>query len=56
MYWSTIISDTDRANVDLMAMASHGRTGLQHAFYGSVEAGVLNKVNHPVMLIRADED
>jgi nucleotide-binding universal stress UspA family protein len=53
---NTIISVADREKVDLIAMASHGRTGLPRAFYGSVAAGVLNKVDRPILLIRADED
>jgi nucleotide-binding universal stress UspA family protein len=39
--------------VDLIAMASHGRTGLARVFYGSVAAGVLHRVDRPLLLIRA---
>lgn len=53
---NTIINVAKREKVDLIAMASHGRTGLLRAFYGSVAAGVLNKVDRPLLLIRADED
>jgi nucleotide-binding universal stress UspA family protein len=53
---NTIINVAKREKVDLIAMASHGRTGLPRAFYGSVSAGVLNKVDRPLLLIRADED
>lgn len=53
---NTIINVAKREKVDLIAMASHGRTGLLRAFYGSVAAGVLNKVDRPILLIRADED
>lgn len=38
---------------DLIAMASHGRTGLARVFYGSVAAGVLHRVDRPLLLIRA---
>ncbi len=38
--------------VDLVALASHGRTGLSRAFYGSVAAGVLHRVDRPLLLIR----
>lgn len=41
--------------VDLIAMASHGRTGLGRVFYGSVAAGVLNRADRPLLLIRAQE-
>jgi nucleotide-binding universal stress UspA family protein len=50
---STIIAVAEREQVDLIAIASHGRTGLSRALYGSVAAGVLNQVNMPLLLIRA---
>ena len=50
----SIISVAERESADLIAMASHGRTGLSHVFYGSVAAGVLHLVNRPLLLIRAD--
>lgn len=48
-----IIDVAEREDVDLIAMASHGRTGLSRVFYGSVAAGVLNQVDRPLLLIRA---
>lgn len=50
-----IIRTADQENVDLIAMASHGRTGLARVFYGSVAAGVLHRVDRPLLLIRAIE-
>ena len=50
---STIISVAEREQADLIAMASHGYTGLSHVFYGSVAAGVLHRVDRPLLLIRA---
>ena len=41
---------------DLIAMASHGRTGLSQVFYGSVAAGVLHRVDRPLLLIRSRDD
>jgi nucleotide-binding universal stress UspA family protein len=38
---------------DLIAMASHGRSGLSRVFYGSVAAGVLHRVDRPLLLIRS---
>jgi len=38
---------------DLIALASHGRTGAARVFYGSVAAGVLHRVNRPLLIIRA---
>jgi len=50
----TIIEVAKREEVDLIAMASHGRTGLSHVFYGSVAAGVLHLIDRPLLLIRAN--
>lgn len=50
---STICSVADSENVDLIAMASHGRGGLARVFYGSVTAAVLNQVDRPLLLVRA---
>ena len=49
----TIIDTAQRENVDLVAMASHGRSGLMRAFYGSVAAGVLNQIDRPLLLVRS---
>ena len=51
-----IINLAERSKADLIAMASHGRTGLARVFYGSVAAGVLNKVDRPLFLIRSADD
>jgi len=53
---STILKVAERERVNLIAMASHGRTGLARVFYGSVAAGVLHQVDRPLLLIRAEED
>jgi nucleotide-binding universal stress UspA family protein len=52
---STIIRIARQEEADLVAMASHGRTGLSRAFYGSVAAGVLHRIDRPLLLVRADE-
>lgn len=49
----TIIRIAEQEEVDLIAMASHGRTGLAHVFYGSVAASVLHLVDRPLLLVRA---
>jgi nucleotide-binding universal stress UspA family protein len=49
----TIINVSDRVGADLIAMASHGRSGLARVFYGSVAAGVLQRVDRPLLLIRS---
>jgi nucleotide-binding universal stress UspA family protein len=48
----TIISVALRENADLIAIASHGRTGLSRVFYGSVTAVVLQKSDRPLLVIR----
>jgi len=50
-----IIDVADSEGADLIAMASHGRSGLSRVFYGSVAAGVLQQVDRPLLLIRAKE-
>jgi nucleotide-binding universal stress UspA family protein len=40
--------------VDLIAMASHGRGGLARVVYGSVAAGLLQHMDRPLLIIRAD--
>ncbi len=52
----SIISAAERQNVDLIAMASHGRSGLARVFYGSVAAGILQQVDRPLLLIRSRSD
>ena len=41
---------------DLVAIASHGRTGLAHAYYGSVAAGIMHQLQRPLLLVRARFD
>lgn len=49
----TILDVANRENADLIAMASHGRTGLARVFYGSVAAGVLQQTDRALLIIRA---
>jgi len=51
-----IIDCALRENADLVAMASHGRTGLSRTFYGSIAAGVLQRIDRPLLLIRSRGD
>ncbi len=50
---AAILEEATRKEVDLIAMASHGRTGLARAFFGSVATGVLNQANQALLLVRA---
>jgi nucleotide-binding universal stress UspA family protein len=49
----TIIDVAVQQKVDLVALASHGRTGLASFFYGSVAAGVLHRTDRPLLIIRS---
>lgn len=51
-----IIDAAERLEVDLIALASHGRSSLAQVFYGSVAAGVLQRVDRPLLLIRSQTD
>jgi len=53
---STIIKISNQEDVGLIAMASHGYTGLSRVFYGSIAAGVLHQVDRPLLLIRTRRD
>jgi nucleotide-binding universal stress UspA family protein len=48
----TIISVAQRENTDLITIASHGRSGLSRVFYGSVAAGIMQKIDRPMLIIR----
>jgi len=49
-----IINTAERESADIIAIASHGRTGLSRVFYGSVAAGVLHRIDRPLLLIRSE--
>ena len=50
----TVIAVAQRENVDLIAIASHGRSGLSRVFYGSVAAGIMHKIDRPILIIRSE--
>lgn len=49
----TIIRVAVREGSDLIAMTSHGRGGLARVFYGGVAAGILQRVDRPLLIIRS---
>ena len=51
---ATIIRIAELEDVDLIAMASHGCSGLQGVYYGSVAAGVLQRVDRPLLIVRSE--
>ena len=45
-----------RANqIDLIIIATHGRTGLKHVLFGSVAEQVVRKAPCPVLVVKRDE-
>ena len=48
-----IIEAANAEDADLIAMTSHGYGGLARIFYGSVAAGILNRVDRPLFIIRS---
>lgn len=50
-----ILRTAAEEHADLIAMASHGRSGLAHVFHGSVTTGVLRHSNIPLLIIRSLE-
>lgn len=46
-----ILQTAAESDVDLIAIASHGRGGLSRVFYGSVAAGLLQRASRPLLLI-----
>lgn len=48
-----ILDIAENENADIIAMASHGVTGLDRSSYGSVAAGILQYIKRPLLLIRS---
>jgi len=51
-----IVETAEEKDVDLIIIATHGRTGLKHFFLGSVAEKVLRHTSHPVLTVRATEE
>ena len=47
-----IIRAAEKEHIDVIAMATHGRSGLQRVVYGSVAEHVLRSSTKPVLLVR----
>jgi nucleotide-binding universal stress UspA family protein len=50
---TTIVTVAKEEKADLLAMASHGRTGAACVFYGCVASGVLHRIEIPVLIVRS---
>ena len=46
-----ILNFTKKENVDIIIMGTHGRTGIDHVFFGSVAEKVLRQSPFPVFVI-----
>jgi len=51
-----ILQAAEVVKADLIAMASHGRSGISRMFYGSVAAGVLHALDRPILLVRSRDN
>ena len=52
----TIIDYATDYPVDLIVMATHGRSGIQRWVFGSVAEKVLRRANVPILLVRARQE
>jgi nucleotide-binding universal stress UspA family protein len=48
----SLIDYIDSNDIDLVIMATHGRSGLNRLFWGSVAEKVVRSVNTPVLLVK----
>ena len=46
-----IINFAREENVDVIVMGTHGKTGIEHAFFGSIAEKVLRRSSFPVFII-----
>lgn len=51
----TIMRVARHEDAGLIAMASHGRGGLTDVYYGNVAAGVLQRIDRPLLIVRAQK-
>jgi nucleotide-binding universal stress UspA family protein len=47
-----ILTFAEEENIDLIVMASHGRTGLSRLLMGSIAEGVMRKAHCPVLIVK----
>lgn len=51
-----IIKVADEINADLIAMSTHGRSGISRWAFGSITDKVLRAANKPILVVRAPKD
>ena len=52
----SLIEYVHNNSIDLLIMATHGRSGLTKLFWGSIAEKVIHAVNVPVLLVKADSN
>lgn len=52
----TILETATAENIELIAMASHGYTGLARLLHGSVASEVLHRARVPLLVLHAEDD
>jgi nucleotide-binding universal stress UspA family protein len=52
---NTIVDFAAQEKVDLIALASHGRSGVPALFYGSVAAGAVHRADRPLLIVRSNQ-
>ncbi|MBN1376676.1 MAG: universal stress protein [Dehalococcoidia bacterium] len=50
----TLVEYIYNNSIDLLIMATHGRSGITKLFWGSIAEKVIRAVNIPVLLVKAD--
>ena len=50
-----ILAYAEDNSIDVIAMGTHGRSGVEHAFLGSVNENVVRRSEIPVLTIRQDD-
>jgi nucleotide-binding universal stress UspA family protein len=53
--YEEILKEASERKIDLIVIASHGKTGLQKYFIGSVTEKVMQEAKCPVLLVRSQE-
>ena len=53
MAGDAIVEYAQRQGMELIAMSTHGRSGLLRLFYGSVASALLQHVGRPLLLVRS---
>jgi len=51
--WTTICGYAERAEIDLIVVATHGRTGLRHVLIGSTAERIVQHAPCPVLVVKS---